>query len=83
MLLKYNKKLEDFIKNNLKLVVNCAKRYLDNGLPFEDLIQAGNVGLLTAFEKFDTERGNLRFAINKKITTFAIAKFKQSQWKIL
>lgn len=64
-----------FIKNNLKLVVNCAKRYLDNGLPFEDLIQAGNVGLLTAFEKFDTERGNLRFAINKKITESELETF--------
>ena len=52
-----------FIKNNLKLVIECAKRYQGLGLPFEDLIQAGNVGLLTAFEKFDTERANLRFSI--------------------
>lgn len=64
-----------FIKNNLKLVVNCAKRYQDLGLPFDDLIQAGNVGLLTAFEKFDTERGNLRFAINKQIDESPLESF--------
>ena len=38
-----------FIKNNLKLVINCAKRYRNLGIPFEDLIQTGNEGLLTAF----------------------------------
>lgn len=52
-----------FIKNNLKLVVNCAKRFRNLGLPFEDLIQVGNYGLLTAWEKFDTTRANLRNAI--------------------
>ena len=52
-----------FIKNNLKLVIECAKRYQGLGVPFEDLIQAGNIGLLTAFEKFDTDRANLRFSI--------------------
>jgi DNA-directed RNA polymerase sigma subunit (sigma70/sigma32) len=49
-----------FIKNNLKLVINCAKRYRGLGLPFEDLIQAGNYGLLVAFDKFDKDRANLR-----------------------
>lgn len=52
-----------FIKNNLKLVIECAKRYQNLGLPFEDLIQIGNIGLLTAFDKFDAERSNLRIAI--------------------
>ena len=56
-----------FIKNNLKLVIDCAKRYQNLGLPLEDLIQAGNEGLLIAFNKFDTERANLRFAILKSI----------------
>jgi len=51
---------EIFLKNNLKLVVNCAKRYQNLGLPFEDLIQAGNEGLLLAFEKFDVDKANLR-----------------------
>ena len=52
-----------FIKNNLKLVIECAKRYQNLGLPFEDLIQIGNIGLLTAFDKFDAERSNLRISI--------------------
>ena len=52
-----------FIKNNLKLVIECAKRYQNLGLPLDDLIQAGNEGLLITFDKFDTDRANLRFAI--------------------
>lgn len=52
-----------FIKNNLKLVVNCAKRYRYLGVPFEDLIQAGNLGLLHAFDKFDTSRAKVRSEI--------------------
>lgn len=58
-----------FIKNNLKLVVNCAKRYQNLGLPFEDLIQAGNEGLLFAFDKFKTDKANLRNAIIEEIQT--------------
>ena len=52
-----------FIKNNLKLVIDCAKRYQNLGLPLDDLIQAGNEGLLLAFDKFDADRANLRYAI--------------------
>lgn len=59
-----------FIKNNLKLVVSCAKRYQNLGLPFEDLIQIGNLGLLTAFDKFDTSRQCLRNAIIEDIKAF-------------
>ena len=56
-----------FIKNNLKLVVNCAKRYRNLGIPFEDLIQTGNYGLLVAFDKVDTNRATLRASINANI----------------
>lgn len=56
-----------FIKNNLKLVVNCAKRYQNLGLPFEDLIQAGNEGLLLAFDKFKADKANLRNQIIEDI----------------
>ena len=52
-----------FIKNNLKLVVNCAKRYRFLGVPFEDLIQAGNIGLLNAFDRFDTSKAKVRSEI--------------------
>lgn len=56
-----------FMKNNLKLVIDCAKRYQNLGLPLDDLIQAGNEGLLIAFNKFDSERANLRHAILEDI----------------
>ena len=46
------------IEGNLKLVVYIAKRYRGQGLPFSDLIQEGNIGLMRAVEKFDIKRGH-------------------------
>ncbi len=45
------------ITANLRLVVNEAKNYTDHGLPFKDLIEEGNMGLLKAVDRFDPERG--------------------------
>jgi RNA polymerase primary sigma factor len=49
------------VEKNLRLVVSVAKRYRGYGVPFEDLIQEGNIGLMKAVEKFDPDRG-WRFA---------------------
>jgi RNA polymerase primary sigma factor len=46
------------IRANTRLVVSIAKRYRGHGLPFLDLIQEGNLGLMKAVEKFDYRRGN-------------------------
>jgi len=45
------------MEKNLRLVVSVAKRYRGMGLPFEDLIQEGNIGLMRAIDKYDPERG--------------------------
>ncbi len=48
---------QDMIKANLRLVVNIAKRYVGCGLPLQDLIEEGNLGLVKAVERFDPEKG--------------------------
>jgi RNA polymerase primary sigma factor len=56
---------------NLRLVVNIARRYVDHGLPFEDLIAEGNLGLLHAVAKYDWQRGY-------RFSTYAIWWIRQA-----
>lgn len=60
--IKRGKKISDeakgrMAKSNLRLVVSIAKRYTNRGLPFLDLIQEGNIGLMKAVDKFEYKRG--------------------------
>jgi RNA polymerase primary sigma factor len=47
----------ELIQANLRLVVSIAKRYMNRGMQFQDLIQEGNLGLMRAVEKFDHNKG--------------------------
>jgi RNA polymerase primary sigma factor len=47
----------ELTEKNLRLVIPIAKKYRGNGLPFGDLIQEGNIGLMRAADKFDPEKG--------------------------
>ena len=68
-------RLEDFknrfVQYNLKLVVAISKDYRNMGIPFQDLIQEGNIGLMRAVEKFDYRRGY-------KFSTYAVWWIRQA-----
>lgn len=61
---------EKFIESNLRLVVSVAKKYIGNGLSFLDIIQEGNLGLMTAVNKFDIDKGC-------KFSTYAVYWIKK------
>jgi RNA polymerase primary sigma factor len=47
----------ELVRANLRLVISIARRYINRGLPFLDLIQEGNIGLMKAVDKFEYQRG--------------------------
>lgn len=67
---------EEAINHNLKLVASVAKQYIRKGIEYEDLIQAGNIGLMTAIEKFEVKRGF-------KFSTYATWWIKQSIFRYI
>ena len=62
---------EELIKHNLRLVVSIAKYYANFSVPLMDLIQEGNLGLMTAIEKYDYRKGY-------KLSTYATWWIRQS-----
>ena len=67
---------EKLITSNLRFVIKIAKEFQNRGLPLKDLISEGNIGLLTAIDKFEPELGN-------KFTTYAVWWIRQAVIKAI
>lgn len=68
---RYEQAKKNLSKKNLRLVVSIAKKFRNKGLPFLDLIQEGNTGLMKALDRYQASRGN-------KFSTYATWWIKQT-----
>lgn len=92
----YKRKLDEkkfnFVRSNLRFVINVSKKFTGRGLAFADLIQEGNLGLIKAVEKFDHRKGfrfttyaswwikqSITRAVMKKSNTVAVPVYLQEQ----
>lgn len=73
---QYMNAREVMINHNLRLVISIAKTYVLCGIPIEDLVQEGNIGLMKAVDKFDANFGN-------KFSTYATWWIRQSISRML
>jgi RNA polymerase primary sigma factor len=67
---------EKMIRSNLRLVISIAKRYANLGLPFSDLVEEGNIGLMRAVDKFNYKKGY-------RFSTYASWWIKQAMMRSL
>ena len=68
---RFDRSRDGMIEANLRLVAHVAKKFSNQGLPYMDLVQEGNIGLMRAVEKFEYERGY-------KFSTYAFWWIKQA-----
>ena len=62
---------DDICFHNMRLVISVAKKYVDRGVPIDDLVQEGSIGLNKAIDKYDPARGN-------RFSTMAVTWIKQA-----
>lgn len=67
---------DKLVRSNLKFVVKVANKYKQNGIPLEDLIDEGSIGLMTAIDKFDPSKGY-------KFITYAVWWIRQSMQRYI
>jgi RNA polymerase primary sigma factor len=73
---KYIDARSRLVESNLRLVNHSVKKFMNNGLPLEDLIQEGNMGLIKAAERYDWEKGF-------KFSTYAVWWIRQSVYRAI
>ena len=74
---------DELVTMHLPLVRHLARKYADRGEPFEDLLQVGTIGLITAIDRFDVERGNELSTFATPYITGEIRRhFRDKAWSV-